>query len=110
MIAFSIFLRQIACNDPGRRRREAEVLEDRLDLVIAELAHERTPAMVQAWLSDNPSWPDVQAAKNGMTIQVVALGLGEQAAIALAEELSADALLIDRDRSARNACPPVQDH
>lgn len=68
--------------------------------VIAELAHEHTPPVVRAWLSDKPNWLDVRAARNAMTTEAITLGPGEQAAIALAEELSADALLID-DRDGR---------
>lgn len=68
--------------------------------VIAELAHEHTPAMVQAWLSNPPNWLDVRAPKSATTIEAATLGPGEQAAIALAEELAADALLID-DRDGR---------
>ena len=68
--------------------------------VMAELAHEHTPALVRAWLADQPSWLDVQAAKKAMTTPAVTLGPGELAAIALAEELFADALLID-DRDGR---------
>lgn len=68
--------------------------------VIVELAHEHTPAMVHAWLSSPPNWLDVRAPKSAVTTEVVTLGPGEQAAITLAEELSADALLID-DRDGR---------
>lgn len=56
--------------------------------VIVELTHEHTPAMVHAWSSDPPNWLDVRAPKRAMTTEAVTLGPGEQAAIALAEELS----------------------
>ena len=56
--------------------------------------------MVQAWLSDPPNWLDVRAPKIAMTTEAIMLGPGEQSALALAEELSADALLMD-DRDGR---------
>ena len=68
--------------------------------VIAELAQEHTPATVRAWLSDPPNWLSVRAPKNATIAEAITLGPGEQAAIALAEELSADALLMD-DRDGR---------
>lgn len=68
--------------------------------VLAELAHEHTPDAVRAWLSAPPKWLHVEQAKQSMTTEPSTLGPGERAAIALAEELSADALLID-DRDGR---------
>jgi predicted nucleic acid-binding protein len=68
--------------------------------VIAELAHERTPEIVRAWLSEPPEWLHVQPPNRLRTTLGSTLGPGEQAAISLAEELSADALLID-DRDGR---------
>ena len=63
--------------------------------VLAELAHEQTPESVRGWLSNRPDWLQVQGPKTMATVSELALGAGECAAIALAEELSADALLID---------------
>lgn len=68
--------------------------------VIAELAHEHTPEIVRTWLSAPPEWLDVQPSKKLPTTEPSTLGAGEQAAISLAQELSADALLID-DRDGR---------
>jgi predicted nucleic acid-binding protein len=68
--------------------------------VVAELTHERTPELVRTWISSKPMWLDVQAPKTAATANDTSLGAGELAAIELAEELSADALLID-DRDGR---------
>jgi predicted nucleic acid-binding protein len=68
--------------------------------VVAELGHEHTPESVRSWLSSKPDWLQVQMPKTMVTADELALGLGERAAIALAEELAADALLID-DRDGR---------
>ncbi len=68
--------------------------------VLTELAHERAPASVRTWLADKPEWLQVQTPNSTLTMTDTTLGPGESAAIALAEELSADALLID-DRAGR---------
>lgn len=68
--------------------------------VVDELAHEQAPEAVRAWLSNKPDWLQVQIPKAMVAGEELSLGPGERAAIALAEELSADALLID-DRDAR---------
>lgn len=61
--------------------------------VIQELSHKRSPDPVRQWASSLPAWLAVQEPTN--TGPVAALGPGESAAIALAEELHADWLLID---------------
>ena len=68
--------------------------------VIAELNQERTPDLVKVWLSNMPEWLRVQAPMQALTAPRVVLGWGERQAIALAAELSADALLMD-DRDGR---------
>ena len=77
--------------------------------VVAELAHGQAPETVQIWLLNTPDWLQVQVPKSMATADELALGLGERAAIALADELSADALLIDdrdgRREAARRRCP-----
>lgn len=66
--------------------------------VIMELNQERTPDLVKAWLSNMPEWLHVQAPMQALTSPGTVLGAGEREAIALAAELSADALLMDESR------------
>ena len=62
--------------------------------VISELSRDETPKPVRDWLTETPAWLEVQGPKT-VTRSPVPLGPGELEAIALAEELKADALLID---------------
>lgn len=68
--------------------------------VVAELNQERTPGVVREWLSARPEWLHVQAPQQALLSLRDVLGAGEREAIALAAELSADALLMD-DRDGR---------
>lgn len=68
--------------------------------VILELNRERTPDLVKTWLSNRPEWLHVRAPMQALTSPPSVLGAGEREALALATELSADALLMD-DRDAR---------
>jgi predicted nucleic acid-binding protein len=67
--------------------------------VVLELTHDQTPSMVREWLTDLPDWLQVRAPRE-VGNSSVPLGPGEWEAIALAEEVQADALLID-DRDGR---------
>lgn len=68
--------------------------------VKAELSHVRTPNAVRAFALSLPSWIEVRTARHIETIPP--LDAGEEAAISLARELHADALLID-ERDGRRA-------
>ena len=68
--------------------------------VVAELYQEQTPSVVREWLSARPEWLHVQAPQEALPSLRDVLGAGEREAIALAAELSADALLMD-DRDGR---------
>ena len=64
-------------------------------IVITELSKPTTPPIVREWISDRPEWLQVQAPTGDLLGVDVRLDPGELAAITLALELSADALLID---------------
>lgn len=68
--------------------------------VVAELNQEQTPGLVREWLSARPEWLQVQAPRQALSPLPRVLGPGEREAIALATELSADAVLMD-DRDGR---------
>ena len=61
--------------------------------VLAELTHPNAPAAVKAWASRLPAWVEVRRATHVDAGSV--LGPGEAEAIALAQELKADSLLLD---------------
>jgi predicted nucleic acid-binding protein len=65
--------------------------------VAEELQHPRTPASVRAWISSPPEWLEVHAPRQLQEAMQLfpRLGAGEQAAIALVQEVHANLLLID---------------
>lgn len=66
------------------------------DMVVAELTAEGSPRQVTEWLSSPPSWLSVVAVSAAEIATIPAsLDLGERAAIALAEKMQAELLLID---------------
>lgn len=68
--------------------------------VVGELSQARTPEVVRLWTFSRPDWLEVRGSSKSQTGFPAVLGAGERAAIALAKELHADALLIDDRRSA----------
>lgn len=68
--------------------------------VLAELNRPRTPAAVRAWAASPPAWVEVRAPQHIESLP--GLHAGETEAIALAEELRAERLLID-ERDGANA-------
>ncbi len=77
--------------------------------VFEELQHQETPVDVRRWIAGPPSWLQVQALRSDPDPALGHLDTGEQEAIALAEELHADQLLLDdadaRREAARRSLP-----
>lgn len=67
--------------------------------VVSELMHPDAPAVVREWVASPPVWLRVESPRRTITPSL-RLGPGETEAIALAESLNADALLMD-DRDGR---------
>src|SRR3989304_9666212 len=61
--------------------------------VLEELQHQRSPDSVRHWAENLPRWLQVRSPRK--VRQILGLHRGEIEAIALAEELSADVILID---------------
>lgn len=68
--------------------------------VVNELTQTETPQRVRDWMEDLPQWVTVKHPSMPLPVFPSILGIGEQEALALAEELAADALLAD-DGAAR---------
>jgi len=67
--------------------------------VLAEMQHAKAPPQVSAWAQRPPAWLEVRSPQG--TPQFPGLGPGESAAIALAQQCHAAAILIDeRDGTA----------
>jgi predicted nucleic acid-binding protein len=69
--------------------------------VLNELSHPRSPKAVRAWSARPPAWLTVKDPTNPGP--ATRLGPGETAAIALAEELKADFILMDERKGSREA-------
>ncbi len=63
--------------------------------VLSELQDPDTPGAVRTWVSASPSWLQVQPLQSDPDPELHYLDPGEREAIALAQELKADQLLLD---------------
>lgn len=63
--------------------------------VFAELQSSDTPEVVREWIAKSPEWLEVQHINVSSDAALIKLGAGESEAIALAEQLRADAIIID---------------
>jgi predicted nucleic acid-binding protein len=85
---------------------QAERLRDLYGRVVIpqamfdELQAAETPEEVRVWLQSKPEWLEVRTLGTTPDAELTYLGAGEREAIALAEQLRADALLMD-DRDGR---------
>lgn len=89
--------------------QQAEALHELYGRVIVpqavfdELQHERTPAVVKEWIAQRPSWVEVRQVSAPSDTALEKLDEGEREAIILAEQLRADALIMDERDGAREA-------
>jgi len=63
--------------------------------VLTELQSGDTPDAVREWIAESPEWLEVQQVISTLDPALRKLGPGESEAIALAQELHADAIIID---------------
>jgi predicted nucleic acid-binding protein len=63
--------------------------------VFGELQEEGTPAKVKVWMALHPAWLEVRTVSTPLDASLAYLDVGEREAIRLAQELEADALIID---------------
>jgi predicted nucleic acid-binding protein len=73
-------------------------------VVLQELSHPGSPALVRVWAQTPPAWLVIRAPTH--VAAIAALHAGETHAIALARELNAEAILMDESagRKEANAC------
>ena len=73
------------------------------EAVREELTRSRAPAAVRAWIAQPPDWLEVLSPATISDASLDKLDAGERDAIALAEQLSADQLIVDELLGRREA-------
>jgi len=71
--------------------------------VLVELKAAESPAVVRSWATRQPDWVEVCIPARELTQKLTHLGAGERDAIALAQEIGADVLIIDERLGATEA-------
>jgi predicted nucleic acid-binding protein len=71
--------------------------------VVLELTHAEAPRIILDWAKNLPPWIELKRASSSDDPYLQNLGSGEREAILLAEELSADLLLLDGRRGRAEA-------
>lgn len=73
------------------------------EAVADEMRHPKTPAAVRSWINQPPAWAKIKSVAPFLLQKIAGLGAGESAAIALAIEENADAVLMDDRKAIREA-------
>ena len=72
--------------------------------VLNELQHAKTPEKIKHWIAAKPDWLEVRNVRVNPINKLENLDYGEREAIFLAEELGADAILIDEKDGRAGSC------